>query len=305
MKTYKRGQMDFSFTWLLAIIVGAVILFLAIYTSVKLISVGETEQDAKMGKEVGIILSPLETSVEDVRKSVISFPVDTRVTLGCATAGFFGEQEISISQKSFNKWTNTNINTYLENKYIFANQVVEGRTATVLVMPFFFPFKVADLTYLISTNEEYCFSDAPESIKEKLSTLHLENILVENCSKEAIDVCFNKASCEIEVDERQQTVTKNKKTISYSGESLMFGAIFSDNELYNCQVQRLMKKISILAGIYKDKASFISTQGCNTDFNADLSQLISVGNNSGQLVILQSTMEEMKKKNENAICKLW
>src|SRR3990167_8873867 len=99
----KRG-LEFSFAWLFAIIVGAFILFLAIFASVKIIKTSETELDAKTGKEFGFLLNPLETGVESASSSSITMPVESRIKNGCSLQGNFGRQTIQLSQKSFNKW---------------------------------------------------------------------------------------------------------------------------------------------------------------------------------------------------------
>ena len=50
----RRGYLQISFAWILAIIVGATILFLAIYFTTKLVNTEQTSQDAQVGKEVGV-----------------------------------------------------------------------------------------------------------------------------------------------------------------------------------------------------------------------------------------------------------
>ena len=91
----------------------------------------------------------------------------------------FGKQLIRVSQKSFNKWSNTDVNNDFKNKYVFAEQAVEGKKFYLFSKPFEFPFKVTDLTYLTSSKETYCFLDAPEEIKEELSSLEQENIKID------------------------------------------------------------------------------------------------------------------------------
>ena len=59
----KKGYLEISFTWVFAIIIGVVILFLAIYFSSKVIDIGQTEIDAETGKEIGIFLPDLERQI--------------------------------------------------------------------------------------------------------------------------------------------------------------------------------------------------------------------------------------------------
>ncbi len=62
MKKNQKAQFQISFAWLFAIIVGAFILFLAIYAAVKVINIGESATSAITGKEISILLNPLEQS---------------------------------------------------------------------------------------------------------------------------------------------------------------------------------------------------------------------------------------------------
>lgn len=303
----KRGQLNVSFGWLFGIIVGAIILGLAIYMSVKLIDVGQTSQDAKTGKEFGNLLNPLETGFESGKATAITFPVDTRVYNDCTEAGYFGEQVIRISQKSFNKWTDTNLEIALLSKYIFSNEVIEGKKSTIFTLPFSFPFKVANLLYIIPVEEQYCFVDAPEDIKEEISNLNMKNILVENCSDYAKTICFNKAGCDISVILSAGKVMKDDFTLEFAGNALMYGAIFSDEFVYKCQVKRLMKRVGHLSSIYRDKAVLIAKSGCNTDTKTDLLSLENAVKNfeSSNIVGLDIIAKKIGEKNEYATCKLW
>lgn len=59
-----KKAFEFSFGWIFAVIVGAVFIFLAIYASMKLLETQRNTQDTELGKKLGIILTPLETSLE-------------------------------------------------------------------------------------------------------------------------------------------------------------------------------------------------------------------------------------------------
>jgi len=80
-----KRAFEFSFSWLFAIIMGAVIIFLAIYAANKFIGTERAKQDTELGKELGIILLPIETGLETAKtESVI-----------------MGISEVSLSRKSF------------------------------------------------------------------------------------------------------------------------------------------------------------------------------------------------------------
>src|SRR3989344_7386881 len=101
----KKGQLQISFAWIFAIVIGAVILFLAIYISTKVVKTGETAVGAKTGKEISVLLNPLETGTEESVVVSLNMPVETRIYNQCSNSSNFGKQIIKISQKSFNKWT--------------------------------------------------------------------------------------------------------------------------------------------------------------------------------------------------------
>ena len=109
-----------SFSWLFGIIIGAAILFLAIYAVTTMIGNEEELQGAKTSKEIGILLSPLETGFESSKSSSFTMPVETRIYNSCNDFGTFGRQLISVSQKNLGKWTETDLEVGFSNKYIFS-----------------------------------------------------------------------------------------------------------------------------------------------------------------------------------------
>ena len=179
-KNSKKAQLQVSFAWIFAIIVGAFILFIAIYSATKVVKTGETATSAKTGKEISALLNPLETGFETGVVTSLTMPVETRVYNRCDSLGNFGSQTIEISQKSFDKWTETSDGAVFPNKYIFSGNVEEGKNFILFSKPFDLSFKVSDLIYLTSAKEKYCFFKAPKDIKEELENLGQENILVED-----------------------------------------------------------------------------------------------------------------------------
>ncbi len=300
----KKGYLEISFTWVFAIIIGVVILFLAIYFSSRVIDIGQTEIDAETGKEIGILLNPLETGFESGKTNLLTMPVETRIYNKCDTFGNFGMQIISVSQKSFNEWTNTNVETSFKNKYLFSDDYVEGKKFHLFSKPFNFPFKVADLIYITSSEDNYCFIDAPDRIENEISFLGQKNLFLDNCSGNEIKVCFESSNCEINV--RENYVEKNEDRIYFSDDSLMYAAIFSDKELYECQLKRLMERVSELALLYNDKANFVSRVDCNSNLNLiGLSNSAESFDSSNDIIYLSKIAEELEEKNDVAECRLW
>jgi hypothetical protein len=303
----KKGFLQISFAWLFAILVGAVILFLAIFLSTKLIRTEQTSIDAQTGKEIGILLNPLETSFESGTTTSLRLPIETRIYNKCNTNGVFGKQIIQISQKSFNKWTETDIDIGFSNKYLFSEKYSEGKKFYIFSKPFNFPFKVADLIYITPALEKYCFINAPDDIKKEILDLNQENLLVGACANsENIEICFNNDFCDINVNYGMKYVEKNNKKIYFEGDALMYAAVFANPEIYECQLKRLMQRVENLALIYRDKAMFISGTGCHSNLNLlDLVNAAGSLSKSEELTIINNIVEEIKEKNDLAGCALW
>ena len=79
----KKGFLQISFGWLFAIIVGGFILSLTIFAVTKVMKTEQTFSDAETGKNIGVLLNPLETSFETGKTSSIILPVETRIYNKC------------------------------------------------------------------------------------------------------------------------------------------------------------------------------------------------------------------------------
>ena len=305
----KKGFLQMSFAWLFAIIIGGFILFLAIYASTKIIKTEQIALDAETAKEIGVLLNPLETGFETGKKNSLILPAETRIYSRCNNDGVFGRQIIRISQKSFGEWTDTNVEVGFSNKYIFSEDFVEGKKFFLFSKPFKFPFKITDLIYLTSSEKKYCFFNAPEDVEDEISDLNQENLLTENCPEDSVKVCFDSEDCEINVNYGSRYVDKNNERMYFNENALMYAAVFSDKEIYECQLKRVMQRAKELSLLYKDKAEFVSREGCNSNLNSDLLELGNLENGLSGSENLNNYMinlkDNMQKKNNLAECKLW
>jgi len=314
MLKQKKGALEISFKWIFALILGAIILFLAIFLVSKMIKTGDTEQSAKTSKNIGVLTNNLETGFASGVTNTLSMPVETRIYNDCVLDENFGRQRIRTSQKSLGKWTETDLEVGFPNKYYFSSTPVEGKEFFLFSKPFEFPFKVADLIYITSADKKYCFINPREDIEEEIDYLDQKNILLgNNCTGEEIKVCFSGSfDCDIIVEDN--FVTKDGKILYYEGDALMYAAIFSDVGVYECQVKRLMLRTIQLASLYKDKENFVGRTGCSSNLAPDLSALMNMahglatsdGTVSGNLASLMFTVDEIDYKNTgNALCRLW
>ncbi len=304
----KRGQLNISFGWIFAIIIGAVILFLAIYAATKGISIGQQTETTKTAKDLGVIINSLETGFESAKKDKITMPLETRIYNGCEEYGNFGNQLISTSEKNFDEWATPGLEISFPNRYIFSKNIVEGQSFTIMLKPFEFPYKVSDLIYLVSTEEIYCFVDAPNDIEDEIGDLKIENFLVEECPADSINVCFGSSdNCDVEVNINGKMVRKDGDVVYFEGDALMYAAIFSDKVTYECHLKRLMKRVKELAELYRQKDNFISST-CSSGLNTDLSVFISSIDNyedSSNLYSLKYTADILEGKNKYLQCSLW
>jgi len=309
----KKG-FEMPFAWLFAIIVGGVILFLAIYASTKIISTEQTQIDAETAKEIGILLNPIETGFETGKKNSLTLPQETRIYNRCNTENEFGRQIIKISQNSFGKWTDTDVDVGFSNKYIFSKEYAEGKTFFLFSKPFEFPFKITDVIYLTSANDKYCFIDAPENVKEELADLNEENIKTESCStdEESVKICFsssNPTGCDIRVNYGAGYTEKNGERMYFYSDSLMYASIFSDKIIYECQVKRIMQRAEQLSLLYSDKGEFVSGEQCNSNIGNELAELAGIEGSFASSDNLNNYMinlaENIGKKNSLTECKLW
>jgi len=97
----KRGY-EFSFAWLFAIIIGAMVIFLAIYVATQIVGTKVFERETIEAKEIGVLLTPVETNIEEGIFATLFVPDETRIINTCdeETRNHFGSQGISIALRS-------------------------------------------------------------------------------------------------------------------------------------------------------------------------------------------------------------
>lgn len=307
----KRG-FEFSFAWLFAILAGAFILFLAVYISIKIINAGDTTTSTTTAKQFAIFLEQMETGIASGKKTMIKLNEDAIIKNECNLNGNFGKNLISLAgRKIGKKWGEFGIETAMPNKYVFSNSTLKGKDFFVFSKPIEMPFKISELIFLYS--DEYCFINTPEFIKEDVKGLGLGNIGIDNCTK-GIKVCFESGNCEINVEgicedcENEYEygfVNKNGKSEFYYG-NLIYGAIFSDKDNYECNAKRLMKRMKQQAGIFAEEATYLS--GSCGERVAGFAQLAGLAGNvdkSGDMFSLLESIKEVELENEASECKLF
>ena len=322
-KNFRKNKkaFDMPFSWMFAIIVGAVILFLALYATSRFIDVAKYSQYTEAAKSITVLIDPLETGVASALGEVINFKQETRTYYGCyePDASYaFGRQVLSFSEESGIKkqWASPGGNITIKNKFIFSEQVEQGKKLYVFSKPFFIGFKVSDI--IMISSKEYCFISSPNIIQESLENLNLRNInLTTNinfCSEKSIKVCFETeyAGCDISVYGNEDmtvgyVIKQQGQRLEYIG-NLVYAAIFSDASTYECNLKRLSKKISELAKVYSRKTEVLSSKGCDSiikqylDTIAGLTDDLSSYSDLNQAYLLS---KQMDTENKQAQCQVY
>jgi hypothetical protein len=309
---FKKGE--FSFVWLFAIVAGGAILFLAIYGAVRFGDTLKFRQDTETAKTLSILLDPLQASFADGSFGKMSFGQPTRINNFCSSGGL-GRNEIIIStMRGRNEWS-TGAPISISNKYIFSNSMNEGKEFIIFSKPFKFPYKIADMTILIS--DEYCFLGAPKNIEDEIIGLRLPKVKIENCTGNEIKVCFGPQNqCDIRVygacvyncnspfDEG--TVEKDGKTLRYS-ESLIYPAIFSDKSTYDCNIKRLLTRASYISETMAEKADLMNARSCGSNLKSDLVtwKSLTLNSTADDIIALNTISKELESNSQRETCRLW
>lgn len=302
----KKG-IEFGFSWIFAIIVGSVILFLALFAVTKFVGTERRVSDTFVAAELNNLLHPIETNLEDSKYVKIGFLDETRVFNECVESGNFGKQQISTSSKlGFgNEWGDRSVRKSSFNKYIFSRETEEGKDLHVIVKPFKLPYKIGDLTFMYSG--DYCFVNPVTEIEDEIDDLsaggEIGIEIVTNptdCKQGDTIVCFNQIGCDINVNTGSQIVSHENEDVFYEG-NLLLGAILSDIGIYECQLKRLMKRNSELARLYSSKALFLEGQGCSNNLGTELitfANSVASFSNSNDLTNVFRDSEDLRRKND-------
>ncbi|MAH43483.1 hypothetical protein CL614_07260 [archaeon] len=329
---------EFNFVWLFAIIAGGMILVLAVYGATRLGDTARFQSDTEIAKQISIITDPMQAGFAEGSFGKIIFHDETRINNWCfdgaggdnrgsTTGGGFGRNSISVSSRSNvgEEWGLPGAEISIPNKYIFSNPSNSGKEYYVFSKPFKFPYKVADLIFLMSG--EYCFIDAPDKINDEILGLGIPNIAIENCtsSDSEVKVCFGSGSasqcgsrdvvvygaCVSDCDRNlgvytEGSIMKDDGRIEYVG-GLMYGGIFSDKEIYNCNVKRLLYRTAKIAEIFGAKADLMNGRDCSTNLKPDLFLIegMAMNSTSDDLLSLNVFVKQVEEKNKRELCGVW
>ncbi len=311
----KKGMIEFS--WIFALIVGAVILFLAFYfigtkfTEKEVLSSVQTEQS------LDIIFNPFSSfgSLGATSSKVIELKKPEKFNFSCNSNnlgynGILVSTEVSVKPR------------LVYDKYLFTENFSQGKNFQIISKPFSMPWRVADLIYFFSKDDFYCFvgfSDAEEEFGDSGTGLNISNFQFESpCPSPSVVICNcngcnqQKSGCNITVDFLDNVVIKSSGRSFFVDDATMYAAILSDPYIYNCNLKRLAKRIVYQTEVYMGKSSAVSSR-CSVGFNLgslkyDAEGLYSArnpGKTRDNLANLKSSADILKNQNMWAECKLF
>jgi hypothetical protein len=323
MNKNKKAAIELSFSWIFAIIAGAIIILMAIYATTRYVQTSQYAQYSESAKSLGNLLNPVVNGVTSAYSTRIEFKKTTRIYLSCSekstNSPLFGRQIISFSEESsfLKKWADPGANISRYNKYIFSDNVEQGKKFYIFSKPFYTGYRVDDLVYLTAKN--YCFVGMPDSIKEEIESINPGNFNittnVQNC-KAMTSVCFGfpDSRCNISVypdvseDYSAGTVKKeNNQALQFYGPALMYAAIFSSPEIYECNIKRLGNKIFALGQIYKEEVDIVKAKSCNSVISPYIENIQRLCINITQLKLkeIYVNAEEMDAENCRSDCRIY
>ena len=176
-------------------------------------------------------------------------------------------------------------------------------------------------------DKNYCFISPPQDVEEDFGSLGINTSGVQivslpsMCKSKSVKVCFGAGhsigdSCEIIVDTTSKKIQKNGRNMYYEG-ALMYGGIFGDVDLYDCNLKRIMMRAESIAQLYKDTSEMISSKssnGCSSALQPELVSYIENANVRGvedmreiyrrlNLISLKAT--ELERLQKPLTCALW
>lgn len=310
-----RGE--FNFVLLFAIFAGVAILALAIYGASQFASTGRFQTSTLVAKQLDILTDPFQAGFASAQKNEISFNQNVTIKNVCENFTQFGYNELSVLIDMDLGEEKYGTPIKINDKYIFSSKQISGRKVYSLSKSFNFPFKVSDYLIFFSEDESYCFEDSPDWFKQELQNLDFPNLKFKDCKNNELytQVCFSDSACEIYVsggcsgpdceNEYDIGAVSKKGSILYYQTDLLLPAIFSEPNIYNCNVNRLLQKASILTEIYSEKAALLNQKDCINYLQSDLESLKQQIDSNADIRSLHSLQYNLLIKNRQGSCRVW
>jgi len=282
--------------------------------------------DTVTAKQLSIIFEPLATGFASSKSNIVRLRSDTRIYNNVyPDNGKLGSQGIALSTKSSlgKDWLKPGVEIESTNKYIFSENVSEGKDIYFFSKSLEMPWQISELIFMSA--EDYCFKDYPNFVEEEVGGLQLQNIKLGDCSGavDEINVCFGSGSvgcnmivkgtcigfeCDYELEEYTYGfVQKGDDKLYFADEGLMYASIFSSPKIYNGNVERLMKRLSAQSKLIESEAASL-IEMCGDSIAIGLVRFRSVVNSFSKIEEIMSVKlaaDELNEINQNVDCRLW
>lgn len=305
----KRAMIELSLKWILVLVVGAVIVFMAVSFSAKQKQVAQAEVAALFRNNIDAIFNTIKNA--DELFFSLNLPPKIEIDFNCISNSF----SVSGQPKSMPS-----------NLVIFSAEGIE-KEMYAWSLSWEMPFSVTHFFYATSPKHFYAFVGAndyfdkiPEKIK-KGQFSSLSDVTVDPNDYEWVRLIFFTASVDLSsfsaydnVDAVQiynnqikyyfkqgNSFTSQTATSGYIDDATVFGAIFSNKDGYDCAIDRAKLALAEVAKIYKSKIGAnicYYSNGFSGDYANAGTALDGLGSSS-TLLGLSTFAANLKGYNEN------
>jgi hypothetical protein len=304
-------------------VAGLAFLIMAIYAASSFKDIKTYESNPEIAKQISVFIDPLQAGFATSSKGEIDFNQEVKLRNVCDDNNYFGSNRLSIATMGKNEeYSDYGSTITVNDKYIFSNDIIIDNSVYTLSKTFSYPYEVSDFIILIPSSQEYCLEDVPEDISDNLDLLGIDNLYFSNCSNDEnmVQICTSPQNCDIiitgyctsfECTSKYNfgTVKKGSDTYYYTND-LIYSAIFSDIDNYNCNTRRLINRNSLLAEMYLDKINLLNSRGCTNYLAEDLliwkNYMSSLSSDDivNMLDYYQKSID-LNNQNSDSGCKLW
>lgn len=269
MKLSKRGVVQF--TWIFSLIIGALIIFLAVYSAAKFVQTSSFQTQAELVRQLDVVLNPF-ASVGAITTMTLSkqveLPVEMQLNFSCSSQGNYNELNARTRKgKGWGDWLERGFR--IKDKYIFSDSL-SGKNLWVFSKPFEMPWRVDDAIYIL--DKSYCFDNPPQNIKDEIDAMGFSQsgqgavfLKKDSCPAGSVEVCFGSRQCAVNVNYPLGIVRKEGEGLVFAGDAMMYAAIFSGKAVYQCNFDRFIERLRTQIDMNIAESIKLKERGCDTD----------------------------------------
>ena len=99
---------------------------------------------------------------------------------------------------------------------------------------------------------------------------------------------------------------KGDNELFFETDALMYAAIYSESDIYECQVKRLIQRTRELLNIYEDKSKHLKKEVCDPEISfSSFKGSLNEFENSEDLLEISIKANDISRENKNSQCPLW